>query len=51
MTMVDPIRCWAIRATASPTVVDGLTVCSIVLMTSRTVGTPRFYAATGPMGT
>ena len=37
ITSMDPTRCWAIRATASPTVVDGLTVKSVSFMTSRTV--------------
>jgi hypothetical protein len=42
MTIVEPIRCWAMSATASPTVVEGLTVCSRVVMTSRTVATHGF---------
>src|SRR5207245_126144 len=37
ITSMEPTRCWAIRATASPTVVEGWTVKSVSFMTSRTV--------------
>src|SRR6266849_7874799 len=41
MTIIEPTRCWAISATASPTVDEGLTVYSVSLMTSRTVAMTR----------
>src|SRR6266446_1930095 len=50
MTSIEPTRCWAMSATASPTVVEGLTVNRVSLMTSLTVAMGGFYAWPGGIG-
>src|SRR5712692_8202286 len=50
MTSIAPTLCCAISATASPTVVDGWTVKSDSLMTSRTVAMAEVYAWPGGIG-
>src|SRR5712691_11972073 len=47
MTSIEPTRCWAMSATASPTVVEGPTVNRVSLMTSRTVAMGRILCLAG----